>query len=59
MINSQDIKNGVCIRMDGRLYFVIEFLHILRLQNYCFFFKYTRFLRFFLHKSEKITNFVP
>ncbi len=27
MINSQDIKNGVCIRMDGRLYFVIEFLH--------------------------------
>ena len=28
MINSQDIKNGVCIRMDGRLYFVIEFLHV-------------------------------
>lgn len=28
MINSQDIKNGVCIRMDGRLYFVIDFLHV-------------------------------
>ena len=28
MINSQDIKNGVCNRMDGRLYFVIEFLHV-------------------------------
>ena len=28
MINSQDIKNGTCIRMDGRLYFVIEFLHV-------------------------------
>ena len=28
MINSQDVKNGVCIRMDGRLYFVIEFLHV-------------------------------
>ena len=28
MIISQDIKNGVCIRMDGRLYFVIEFLHV-------------------------------
>ena len=28
MINSQDIKNGVCIRLDGRLYFVIEFLHV-------------------------------
>ena len=28
MINSQDIKNGVCIRMDGRLYFVIEFLPV-------------------------------
>ena len=28
MINSQDIKNGMCIRMDGRLYFVIEFLHV-------------------------------
>ena len=28
MINSQDIKNGTCIRMDGRLYLVIEFLHV-------------------------------
>ncbi|MBR4460135.1 MAG: elongation factor P [Paludibacteraceae bacterium] len=28
MINSQDVKNGICIRMDGRLYFVIEFLHV-------------------------------
>jgi len=28
MINSQDVKNGTCIRMDGRLYFVIEFLHV-------------------------------
>ena len=28
MVNAQDIKNGVCIRMDGRLYFVVEFLHV-------------------------------
>lgn len=28
MINAQDIKNGVCIRMDGKLYFCIEFLHV-------------------------------
>ena len=28
MMNSQDIKNGTCIRMDGRLYFCIEFLHV-------------------------------
>ena len=28
MINSQDIKNGTCIRIDGRLYFVIEVLHV-------------------------------
>ena len=28
MINSQDIKNGTCIRMDGKLYFCIEFLHV-------------------------------
>ncbi|MCQ2344521.1 MAG: elongation factor P [Paludibacteraceae bacterium] len=27
MINSQDVKNGVCIRMDGRLYFVVWFEH--------------------------------
>lgn len=28
MINAQDVKNGTCIRMDGKLYFVIEFLHV-------------------------------
>ncbi len=28
MINAQDIKNGTCIRMDNKLYFVIEFLHV-------------------------------
>ena len=28
MINSQDIKNGTCIRLDGKLYFVIEFLPV-------------------------------
>ena len=28
MINAQDIKNGTCIRMDGQLYFVVEFLHV-------------------------------
>ncbi|WP_321334480.1 elongation factor P [uncultured Bacteroides sp.] len=28
MINSQDVKNGMCIRLDGHLYFVIEFLHV-------------------------------
>ena len=28
MINAQYIKNGTCIRMDGKLYFVIEFLHV-------------------------------
>lgn len=28
MMNAQDIKNGTCIRMDGRLYFVTEFLHV-------------------------------
>ncbi len=28
MMNSQDIKNGTCIRMDGRLYFCVEFLHV-------------------------------
>ena len=28
MINAQDIKNGTCSRMDGRLYFCIEFLHV-------------------------------
>jgi len=28
MINAQDIKNGTCIRIDGQLFFVIEFLHV-------------------------------
>ena len=28
MMNAQDIKNGTCIRLDGRLYFCIEFLHV-------------------------------
>lgn len=28
MINAQDIKNGTCIRLDGQLYFCIEFLHV-------------------------------
>lgn len=28
MINSQDVKNGTCVRIDGRLYFVVEFLHV-------------------------------
>ena len=28
MINAQDIKNGTCIRLDGKLYFCIEFLHV-------------------------------
>ncbi len=28
MMNAQAIKNGTCIRMDGRLYFVIDFLHV-------------------------------
>lgn len=28
MINAQDIKNGTCIRIDGRLYFCVEFLHV-------------------------------
>ena len=28
MIKSQDIKKGTCIRMDGKLYFCIGFLHV-------------------------------
>ena len=28
MINSQDIKNGTCISLDGKLYFCVEFLHV-------------------------------
>ncbi len=27
-MNAQDIKNGTCIRMDGQLYFVVDFLHV-------------------------------
>ncbi len=27
-MNAQDIKNGSCIRLDGRLYFCVEFLHV-------------------------------
>lgn len=28
MIKSQDIKKGTCIRMDGKLYLCIDFLHV-------------------------------
>ncbi len=28
MINAQEIKIGTCIRMDGKLYFCIDFLHV-------------------------------
>ena len=28
MINAQYIKKGTCIRMDGKLYFCIDFLHV-------------------------------
>ena len=28
MINAQDIKNGTCIRLDGKLYYCIELLHV-------------------------------
>ena len=28
MMNAQDIKNGSCIRLDGRLYFCVDFLHV-------------------------------
>ncbi|MBQ0163780.1 MAG: elongation factor P [Bacteroidaceae bacterium] len=28
MIKSQDIKKGTCIRMDGKLWFCIDFLHV-------------------------------
>ena len=28
MIKSQDIKKGTCIRMDGKLYFCNDFLHV-------------------------------
>ena len=28
MIKSQDIKKGICIRMDGKIYLCIDFLHM-------------------------------
>jgi len=28
MINSQEIKNGTCIRLDGQIYICVEFLHV-------------------------------
>ena len=28
MINAQDVKNGTCFSENGRVYFVIEFLHV-------------------------------
>ena len=28
MINSQEIKNGMCLKIDGQFYFVVEFLHV-------------------------------
>ena len=28
MIKSQDIKKGTCIRLDGKLFFCIDFLHV-------------------------------
>lgn len=28
MIYSQDIKKGTCIRLDGKLYFCVDFLHL-------------------------------
>ncbi|MCB9018194.1 MAG: elongation factor P [Paludibacteraceae bacterium] len=28
MINSQDIKNGTCVRIDSKLYFCTEFQHV-------------------------------
>jgi elongation factor P len=28
MINSQAIKHGMCLKIDGQFYFVIEFLHV-------------------------------
>ena len=28
MINAEDIKKGTAIRMDGKLYFCIDFLHV-------------------------------
>ncbi len=28
MINAETVKNGTCVRLDNRLYFVVEFLHV-------------------------------
>lgn len=28
MINAQDIKNGTCFRLDGKIFVVVEFLHV-------------------------------
>jgi elongation factor P len=28
MINSERVKNGMCIKLDNRLYYVVEFLHV-------------------------------
>ena len=28
MINSQDIKKGTCIRLECKLYFYVDFLHV-------------------------------
>lgn len=28
MMNAQDIKNGTCFRLDGKIYVVVEFLHV-------------------------------
>ena len=33
MINAQDIKIGTAIRMDGKLYFCIDFLHVVRISS--------------------------
>ena len=33
MINSQDIKKGTCIRLDGKLYFCVDFLHDVRVER--------------------------
>ena len=28
MINAQDVKNGTCFRLDGKIFVVVEFLHV-------------------------------
>ena len=35
MINAQDIKIGTAIRMDGKLYFCIDFLHVKPVTHSC------------------------